>query len=168
MRNNTLITIAFALAAAAPAAVSAQVGFAAGAKVVDTTGGEVGTVTGVQGDNIVVKTDKHEVALPKASFAASDKGLLFALTQAQLNAEVEKTLAAQGPLLSSGATVYDPQGGVVGTVESFDAEFATLKLPNAVVKLPVSAFARGSNGPVIGETAASLEAKVSAASAPAK
>lgn len=165
MRNKTLISIVFAMTAATPGGVLAQAGFAAGANVVDTTGGEVGTVTGLQGDNVVLKTDKHEVALPKASFTVTDKGLLFALTRAQLNAEVDKTLAAQGPLLSTGAMVHDPQGGVVGTVESFDDQFATLKLPNSSVKLPVSAFARGPNGPVIGETAASLEAKVSGASA---
>jgi preprotein translocase subunit YajC len=142
---------------AAPA--TAQTGFNVGAKVVDTAGAEVGTVTKVDGDNLIVKTDKHEVALPRSSFAAGEKGLLFALTQAQLNAEVEKSLAAQGPLLSVGATVYDPQGGVVGTVESFDDKLATVKLSKISVQLPVEAFVRGPSGPMIGETAASLEAK---------
>jgi preprotein translocase subunit YajC len=152
-----------AAAAAAPAQAQTPVAIAAGAKVVDTTGAEVGTVTKLDGDNLIVKTDKHEVALPRTSFTATDKGLLFGLTQAQLNAEVEKAVAAQGPLLSVGATVYDPQGGVVGTVESFDAQFATVKLPNRSVQLPVEAFARGPNGPLIGESAASLEAKAAAA-----
>lgn len=159
----SILLAAAAVPAQAQTAAPAAASFAAGAKVVDTAGGEVGTVTGVQGDNLIVKTNKHEVALPKTSFTASDKGLLFALTQDQLNAQVEAQLAAQGPLLSNGATVYDPQGGVVGTVQEFDDQFATVKLPNTTVKLPVSAFARGSNGPVIGETAASLEAKVSSA-----
>lgn len=150
-------------AAAQTAAAGSATAISVGTKVVDTGGGEVGTVAALQGDNLVVKTDKHEVALPRSSFTSSEKGLLFALTRAQLNAEVDKTLAAQGPLLSVGATVYDPQGGVVGTVQEFDAQLATVKLANSVVKLPVDAFVRGPNGPVIGETAASLEAKASAA-----
>jgi len=119
--SRTFILPSILLAAAAvpahaqTAAPAAAASFAAGAKVVDTAGGEVGTVTGVQGDNLIVKTNKHEVALPKTSFTATDKGLLFALTQDQLNAQVEAQLAAQGPVLSNGATVYDPQGGVVLT-----------------------------------------------------
>jgi len=161
--SSILLATSAVPAAAQTAAPAAEAGFTAGSKVVDTAGGEVGTVTAVQGDNLVVKTNKHEVALPKASFRATDKGLLFALTQDQLNAKVEEQLAAQGPLLSTGATVYDPQGGVVGTVQEFDEQFATLKLPNTTVKLPVAAFARGPNGPIIGETAASLEAKASSA-----
>ena len=37
-------------------------------QIVDTTGAAVGTVTAIQGDNLQVKTDKHEALLPKASF----------------------------------------------------------------------------------------------------
>src|SRR5688500_7539626 len=105
MRLNTkyMLLPMLALAAAAAVPAGAQTGFNVGAKVVDTSGAEVGTITKVDGDNLIVKTDKHEVALPRASFAAGEKGLLFALTQAQLNAEVEKALAAQGPVLSVGA-----------------------------------------------------------------
>jgi hypothetical protein len=163
MRLNTKYMLLPLLALATVSVPAAgQAGFAVGAKVIDTAGAEVGTVTKVDGDTLIVKTDKHEVALPRSSFTAGDKGLLFALTQAQLNAEVEKSLAAQGPVLTVGATVYDPQGGVVGTVEAFDATLATVKLPNLTVKLPVEAFVRGPNGPMIGETAASLEAKAAA------
>ena len=164
-RNVLLSSLALAaLSATGPAlaqgpAAQAEVG--AGAKVIDTAGGEVGTVIGVNGDNLVVKTDKHEVALPRTSFTPTDKGLLFALTRDQLNAQVEAALAE--PLLSVGAVVYDPQGGVVGTVTEFDDTLATLQLPTTIVKLPVGAFARGPNGPLIGETAASLEAKAAAA-----
>ena len=172
-RKLLFSSLALMLAAAAvpataqTAAAGAPVAVAVGAKVVDTAGGEVGTVTAIQGDNLLVKTDKHEVALPKTSFTPTDKGLLFALTRAQLNAQVDQALAAQGPVVSVGATVYDPQGGVVGTVEALDAQFATVKLPNSTVKLPVSAFGRGPKGPLVGETAAAIEAKASAAGASA-
>ncbi|MDB5698241.1 MAG: hypothetical protein JWN69_1045 [Alphaproteobacteria bacterium] len=164
-------SVAFMLAAAAvpaaaqTAAAGAQATLSVGAKVIDTAGGDVGTVTALEGDNLLVKTDRHEVALPKNSFTPTDKGLLFALTRAQLNAQVDQALAAQGPVVSVGATVYDPQGGVVGTVQELDAQFATVKLPHSVVKLPVSSFGRGPKGPLVGETAASIEAKAGAGGA---
>jgi preprotein translocase subunit YajC len=172
LKTNLLLSslALVALAGAAPSlaqapAAAATAGFTVGTKVIDTAGGEVGTVTSVTGDNVIVKTDKHDVTLPKASFTATDKGLLFALTQAQLNAKVEEVLAE--PLLSVGATVYDTQGGIVGTVKEFDDTLATLTLPHMQVQLPVSAFVHGPNGPVIGDTAASLEAKAAAATAAA-
>src|SRR5688500_3759619 len=56
----------FALAAMTLAAPS--IAQTAGMQVVDTTGGAVGTVVSVSGDNVVIKTDKHQVALPKTSF----------------------------------------------------------------------------------------------------
>jgi preprotein translocase subunit YajC len=150
-----------AVQAQAPAAAQAQAAFKVGAKVSEASGAEVGTVTAVQGDTIVVKTDKNEGGVPRASFAVDPKGggLLIGMSQAQLDAAFEKLK----PDLSVGATVYDPQGGVVGTIQDVDAAYATVKLPKNVAKLPVSAFARGPNGPMVGETASSLEAKVAAA-----
>jgi preprotein translocase subunit YajC len=170
-RKILFSSLALVLAAAAvpataqTAAAGAQSGVSVGAKVVDTAGGEVGTVISIDGDNLLVKTDRHEVALPKTSFTPTDKGLLFGLTRAQLNAQADQALAAQGPVVSVGATVYDPQGGVVGTVQALDPQFATVKLPNSTVKLPVSAFGRGPKGPLVGETAAAIEAKANAAGA---
>ena len=38
----------------------------------------------------MIKTDKHEALLPKASFTVDGGKLLFAMTQAQLNAEIEE------------------------------------------------------------------------------
>src|SRR4051794_3484998 len=78
--------------APAPAA-SATAGFAVGATVKDTAGGVVGTVTKVDAQNVTVKTDKHEAALPRTSFTATKDGLLFGMTRDQLNAAVEAQLA---------------------------------------------------------------------------
>ena len=161
LSSLSLVLAAGGAQAQAPAAAAPAI--AAGAKVTDPNGGEVGTVTSVANGNVVVKTDKYDVSLPVTSFAASNGVFLIALTRDQLNAETEKAMAAAGPVVTVGATVYDPQGGVVGTVQELDAELATVKLPNSVVKLPLNAFARGPNGPLIGETAAQLEAKVGAA-----
>lgn len=72
-------------------------------QVVDTSGGAVGTVVRVDGANIVIKT--NEDALPKTSFTAHEGKLLFGMTQAQLNAEVEKSKAEAAKAITPGATV---------------------------------------------------------------
>jgi hypothetical protein len=160
-RTKILLSAAFAIGLAgapqalAQAAASATV--TAGAVVKDPAGGDVGTITAVDGEFAVLKTDKHEVRLPVSSFAQGEGAFVMGMTRAELNAEVEKLSGAA--VLAVGATVRDANDGVVGTIEEFDAELATVKLPSTkLVKLPVSAFGRGPNGPVIGSTAAELEA----------
>jgi len=152
----------FSLALAAPlASVSAQAtaGATVGMQVVDAKGGPVGTVTGVTGDLIVVKTDRHEVSIPKASFTADQGKLLFGMTQAELNALTDKSLAAATAALVPGATVKGSGGESVGTIESIDAEFATIKLPSGnQVRVPRSGLGASADGAVIGMTAAQLEA----------
>jgi preprotein translocase subunit YajC len=90
----------------------------AGTQVTDANGGAVGTVTAVQGDNYVVKTDKHEVLLPKASFTANGGKLLIGMTQAQLDAEIEKSQAAADASVAAGATVKGLQGTEIGKIDS--------------------------------------------------
>ena len=138
----------------------------AGTQVVDTKGGAVGTVVRVDGANIVIKTDKHEVALPKTSFTASEGKLYFGMTQAELNAATEKSLAEAAAAIAPGATVKGSGGAVVGTVDAVDAEFVTIKLQSgSLVKFPRTGVA-GSNGEVvIGLTVQELESQ--AAPAPA-
>jgi len=160
--RNKLILIGLAASAAAmqPAfAQGASADFAAGAKVSDTAGGDVGTVTKVDGDYVVLKTDKHEVRLPKSSFTAHNGGFIMAMTRAEVNAAVEKSLASAGEKIAVGATVAGSQGGTVGTIDALDDEFATGKLgAGKLVRLPRSALAPKPNGPVIGMTVAELEA----------
>lgn len=138
----------------------------AGQQVVDTSGATVGTVVRVDGGNVIVKTDKHEVALPKTSFTPNESKLLFGMTQAQLNAEVEKNLAAAEALIAPGATVKGSAGAVVGTIDAVDAEFVTLKLQSGVlVRLPRKAVAAGNGEVLIGMTADELQAQVAAPAA---
>lgn len=152
-----------ALAAQAPTG-STTASFAAGARVSDTAGGEVGTITREDGDFVILKTDKHEVRLPKTSFAAADGGFVIAMTRAQLNAEVDKTLAEASAKLVPGAAVTGTQGASVGTIETIDDEFVTLKLASGkLVRLPRTGIAPGPNGAVIGMTAAELEAAAAGA-----
>lgn len=142
-----------------PAPVAAQAGFAPGAKVSDTQGGEVGTITSVDGDFVILKTDRHEVRLPKTSFTAVDDGFIMAMTRDQVNAAVDQAQAKAADSIAVGAVVRDTSGGVVGTIQELDEQFATLKLPNIVVKLPLSSIAPSPSGPVIAMTAAELEAE---------
>ena len=142
----------------------AQANMAVGAKVSDANGGEVGTISKVDGQFVVVKTDKHEVRLPVTSFTAHNGGFLFGMTRDQLNAEVEKTLAAANAKIVAGASVTGSQGGNVGTIEAIDDQVVTVKLVSGrMVRLPRAAVAPGPNGAVIGMTAAELEAAAGAA-----
>ena len=76
-----IIPLAFAsLSFGAPLAPAAAQ--TPGMQVVDTNGGAVGVVTAIKGDLVTVKTDKHEVALPKTSFTVHEGKLLFGMTQA--------------------------------------------------------------------------------------
>ena len=157
---------AISLAFAAPAAPAlAQ---AAGTQVVDTGGGAVGTVVRVDGENIVIKTDKHDVALPKSSFTPHEGKLLFGMTQAQLNAATEKSLAEAAAAIAPGATVKGSGGAVLGTIDAVDTEFVTIKLQSGtMVRIPRSGVAAGNGEVVIGLTAEELEAQ-SAGSASAQ
>ena len=154
------------LTALAPMAPS--IAQTAGQQVVDTTGAAVATVVRVDGDNVIVKTDKHEVALPKTSFTPNEGKLLFGMTQAQLNAEVEKSLAAASAAVAPGATVKGTGGAVLGTIDSVDTEFVTLKLQSGeLVRVPRSGVSGQANGEVVvGLTAEQLKSQVPAAGAP--
>jgi preprotein translocase subunit YajC len=153
-----------AQAAAQPANSGAAANWAAGVKISDTAGGEVGTIASVDGEFIILKTDKHEVRLPKTSFTAHNGGFIMSMTRAQVNAEVEKALASANEKIAPGAEVSGSQGGKVGTIDSADAEFVTVKLTSGkLVRLPRSGVAPGPNGAVVGLTVAELEAAASAA-----
>jgi preprotein translocase subunit YajC len=158
--------VGVALLAAAPVAPAfARATVAVGMPVTDAQGGQVGTVTALKGDNVMVRTDKHEVLLPNSSFTPSNGKLLFGMTQAQLNAEVEKSTAAADAALVAGATVVGLQGAPVGTIESIDAQNATLKLASGKsVTLARSGLRGNADGTVtIGLTVEQLNAAVSQA-----
>ena len=94
--RKTLLTLLASAALAQPGAAQeaqAQASFASGATVSDTAGGAVGTITSVDGEFVVLKTDKHEVRLPSNAFTPHEGKLLFAMTQAELNAQVEAAAA---------------------------------------------------------------------------
>lgn len=163
MRKFTFSLALASLSLAAPAAAQT-----AGMQVVDTAGGAVGTVTGVNGDLVTVKTDKHEVALPKTSFTVHEGKLLFGMTQAQLNAETEKSLAEAAKAIAPGATVKGSDGATAGTIDAVDADTVTIKLASgALVRVPRKGVAASNGEVVVGLTAAALEAQAAPAPTPA-
>ncbi len=144
----------------APALGQTSGGFTVGTEVTDANGGAVGTVTAVNGDIITIKTDRLETNLSKSSFAESDGKLLVGMTQAELNAAIEKDKAAAEASLAVGAPVKGSAGTQVGTIEAIDAEFVTLKLDSGKsIRIPRAGIAGSASGAVIGLTAAELEAQ---------
>ena len=154
-------------AALMAAAAFAQPGFAqtisAGATVNDTAGAPVGTITAVDGGFVTLKTDRHEVRFPVTSFTKVDKGYIMAMTQAQVNAAAEQSLAQANAMITVGAVVHGSAGGDIGTIKALDDQFVTLDMDGKLVKLPRAAVGASANGPVIGMTAAELAAAAAAA-----
>ena len=151
---------------AAPAV--AQAGITAGMQVTDASGAAVGTVKAVQGSNLLISTGKHEVLLPSASFTADHGKLLFGMTQAQLNAQIEQSLAAANASIVAGATVKGISGTPVGTIESIADGNVTITLQSGKkIAVPQSGLRGNADRTVtIGYSAAQLEAMVQS-SAPA-
>lgn len=167
MRLISGMILSAALAVSAPALATLPAGMNVGMQVTDVNGGFVGTVTAIQGDNLMVKTDRNEVLLPSASFAPSNGKLLFAMTQAQLNAEIDKSVAAAQASVAVGATVKGLSGTDIGKIDTVDDSSLVIALPSGQ-KIQLSrAGARGNpDGTVtVGLTAEQLEAQVKPAAA---
>jgi len=146
---------------------SASAAVTAGAPVFDQTGGTVGKIDTVDGQFAVLATDKSKVRLPLTSFAKGDKGLIIGMTKDQIDSAASGASAAMQKdptkLVTVGATVKDTSGGTVGTVKEVDAQYALIATANNQVRLPLTAFGAGADGPVIGMTAAQLDQAASAA-----
>lgn len=167
MRLLPAIVAFSALALSTP--VLAQT-IAPGMQVTDPNGGSVGTVKAVQGDNLLITTGAHEVLLPKASFTATSGKLLFGMTQAQLNAEAEKTQAAANAAVAPGATVKGLNGqNEIGKIDSVTDSGVIIALPSGKkIQVAPNAVRGNADGTVtVGLTAEQLSAQVQSSSAPA-
>lgn len=160
---------AVGLMIAAPAVAQTQAAIGVGMQITDVSGGAVGTVTALKGDNLIVKTDKHEVLLPKASFSVSNGKLLFGMTQAQLDAEIEKSLVASSAAIAAGAEVKGSGGAQVGTIDSVADGKATITLQSGKkIAVPQEGLRGNSDGTVtIGYSSEQLEALVQGSASPA-
>jgi hypothetical protein len=147
-------------AAALPATVPTQTaapGIAAGMEVVDRAGNPVAQVDSVDGDFLVVRTDRHPARLPRSSFTPYQGKLLFGMTRDQLNAEIERDVAAAQARIAPGAPVRGTGGAVAGTIETVGQDYVVVRLVSGEkVRLPRTSLAPGPDGAVMGVTAAQL------------
>jgi len=166
MRLTSLLTSAIALSltiTAVPAAAQAL-----GMQVVDTTGAPVGTVAAIQGENLQIKTDKHEALVPKSSVTLDNGKLLFGMTQAQLDAQIEAAAAASQKAIVAGATVNGSAGTSVGKIDAVDSGNATITLTSGKkIQVPSTGLRGNADGTVtIGYTAEQLDALTAGNAAP--
>lgn len=159
---GTFAALGLASAMSSPAAAQAI-----GMQVVDTAGAAVGTVTAVKGDNIQIKTDKHDALLPKASFTIANGKLLFGMTQGQLDQKIEEADAASAKAIAAGATVNGSAGTPVGKIDTVEGGNVTITLTSGKkLQMPVAGVRGNADGTVtVGYTADQIEALVSGATA---
>lgn len=153
---------AVGLFVAAPAVAQAPAGVTVGMQVTDSSGGPVGTVTAIQGSNLLIKTDKHEALLPGTSFTPANGKLLFGMTQAQLDAEIDKSMAAANAAIVAGATVKGTEGAEVGKIDSVADGKVTITLQSGKkIAVPQEGLRGNADGTVaIGYSADQLNALV--------
>ena len=166
--RETLIGLTFAIAVAGAPAL-AQAVPTVGMQVTDTSGGAVGTVKAIQGDNILVQTDKHEALLPKTSFSLANGKLSFAMSQAQLDAEIEKDLAAAQASIAPGSLVKGLNGAELGKIDSVTDSAVVIALSSGQKVQIAKTGVRGNpdGTATVGLTIEQLNAQVSkGASAP--
>jgi preprotein translocase subunit YajC len=158
------VIAASAFALSTPAFAQA---IAPGMQVVDSAGAAVGTVKSVDGDNVLVKTDKHEVQIPKTSFAVDAGKLLFGMTQEQLNAAAEKSMATANASIVAGATVKGIGGSEIGKIDSVADGKVTIALSaGQKIQVPDSGVRGNPDGTVtIGFSSAQIQDLISKSSA---
>ena len=144
-------------------AVAADV--TAGAAVSDTSGGAVGRIASVANGNATVDTGTVKAAIPIASFAKGQNGLVLGMTKAELEAAAAK--ASKPAEVAVGAQVVGPQGDAVGKVAAVNGDLVTVETPKSKVQLPRNAFAQNGGGALaIGMTLEQLEAAAQSAKKP--
>lgn len=151
----------------APAAAPATAGVAAGAKVFDSAGVEVGTIEKVEGDNVVVAIGANRATLAKSAFASAPGGVSVAATKAQLDSALAAASAQAGATLDAAlvanAEVKSQDGAVVGKIKEVNGDQVVLERPDGPVSLARQFFSSEGNGLTLRMTAAQLDAAAKAA-----
>ena len=138
----------------------------AGAQVIDTAGGSVGTIEAVTNGIAMLSTGTSKVGVPVGSFAQGPNGLVFGMTKAEVDAKAGAAAAeaAATPIaFTVGTKVSDASGATVGTVKAISGDLVTVASPTASAQLSKSAFAKGPSGLMIGMSPAQFETAAKAA-----
>lgn len=98
--------------------------------------------------------------LSHAAMAALAGLCVPAIAAAQNDAQATASQA-----LNAGVTIYDPQGGEVGKIESISGDNIVLDTGTSKATLPKSAFGKGAKGPIVNATKAQIDTMVAAANA---
>lgn len=93
--------------------------------------------------------------------AVAAAALVPAVAQAQ-TAPAAGAQASATATVTTGATVYDTSGGVVGTVVSTDGTNAVIDTGTNKAAVPLTSLGKGAQGPVLAMTKAQLDAAASA------
>ena len=155
-------------AAAAPAAA---IDLSVGTKVFDSAGADLGTVTSVQGANVVVDLGAgKQVTLPNTAFGKLEQGPTIGATKAQVVAAVDQAAAGNdakvAAALQPGADVQSAKGSaIVGKVKLVEADGVVLTTTTGDIKLPRNAFFVGQSGLATSFTAEQFAAAVAQATA---
>lgn len=158
------IIVAALIAGTAGMAVAAGGSIVPGMHVVDSAGHPVGIIAGTKGNNVILKTDKHEVTLPASSFTPDKGKLLFGMTEAQVDAAAEQASAQAQAAITPGANVYGNGGQLAGTIDSVGTDYVTIKLAGGqLVRVPRSGVAGSAKGVIVGATVAQLQQTASQA-----
>lgn len=162
-------TVSLALAGLLlPATPALAQAISVGMQVTDSAGAPVGTVAAINGDSVVIKTDKYQAAVARTSFTPAGGKLLFGMSQAQLDAQIEKSQAAAEASVKPGAAVKGTAGAAIGTIDSADADWVTIAVdPTHKLKLPRSGVRGNADGTVtVGLTAEQVQAELKQSAAP--
>ena len=163
MRSSLICSLVFALISVAPAngavtSLAPASAISPGMQVVDVAGNAVGTVQSVRGKELILKTNRHEVRLPIASFTPDKGRLVFGMSQEALNRETDALLAAAQANLQPGSEVRGRNGALVGHIDAINDAFVTLKLLSGEkVRLPRSSVAPRAKSAVVGVTVEELQ-----------
>ena len=111
-----------------------------------TTSSAPATTTSPSGD----AAPSNDTTAPSTTAAAPSTGSTASATSAAGSVTV-------------GATVRDTNGGTVGKIESVDGQYAVLATTKSKVRLPLSSFGKGADGPVLAMTQAQVDAAAAAA-----
>ncbi|MCJ8190072.1 hypothetical protein [Sphingomicrobium aestuariivivum] len=150
-------TALVAMTPMAPAVAAQPAGVTTGMQVVELDGTLVGTVVAADDQLITIRTDKHDVPVPAASFTPNEGKLLFGMSAAELNAAVDANLAAAEASVAVGKSVKDVAGVEFATIEEITAEYIQLGLEgDKVIRIPVNGLQKDANGAIALYNAADL------------